>query len=93
MAKVTAEQVLKDAAELKAAKSKDYQGGMFSEEDYFPYGVQSFNHMIWTKVLRLRSVTERENAEVNFESAEDTLVDLINYCAMYAAWMENQKDN
>ena len=92
MAKVTAVQILKDAADLKEKKSKDYQGGKWTEEDYFPFGHESYIHMLWTKMLRLRSVVERDDNEVNFESAEDTLVDMINYAAMYAAWMENEKN-
>ena len=91
MAKVTATQVLKDAAELKEAKSKDYQGGLFTEQDYFPYGHQSFCHMLWTKMLRIRSVADQETT--NFESLEDSLLDMINYAAMYAAWIENQKND
>ena len=66
MAKVTALQVLKDAAALKEKKSADYQGGLFTEEDYFPFGEQSYVHMLWTKMLRLRSVLEQDNP--NFES-------------------------
>ena len=86
--KTTAIQILKDAAALKEEKSKDYQGSKWTEEDYFPFGDQSYLHMIHTKYLRLRSVIETNNP--NFESAEDTLVDMINYCAMYAAYLENK---
>ena len=87
--KVTAIQILKDAASLKEEKSKDYQGSKWTEEDYFPFGDQSYLHMIHTKYLRLRSVVETDRP--NFESAEDTLIDMINYCAMYAAYLENKK--
>lgn len=90
MAKVTALQILRDAADLKELKSKDYQGGLFTEEDYFPFGEQSYVHMLWTKMLRLRSVLEQDNP--NFESAEDTLLDMINYAAMMAAYLENKKN-
>ena len=88
MAKTTAIQILKDAAALKELKSKDYQGGKWTEEDYFPFGDQSYMHMIHTKYLRMRNIMEAE--ETNFESLEDTLIDMINYCAMYAAWLENR---
>ena len=90
MARVTAIQILKDAADLKERKSKDYQGGKWSEEDYFPFGDQSYMHMIHTKYLRMRNIMEAE--DVNFESLEDTLIDMINYCAMYAAWLENNRN-
>ena len=89
--KVTAETVLKDALELKKQKSKDYQGDQWTEEDYFPFGHQSFVHMLWTKMLRIRSVAEKN--DTNFESLEDSLLDMINYSAMYAAWVENQRLN
>ena len=89
MAKVTAIQVMKDAIALKEKKSKDYQGGLWTEEDYFPFGHESYLHMIHTKYLRIRSVAEQE--DTNFESLEDSLIDMINYCAMYGAWVENQR--
>ena len=89
MAKVTAQQILKDAAALKEAKSVDYQGGMWTEADYFPFGNYSYMHMIHTKYLRMRNIMEKQNP--NFESLEDTLIDMINYCAMYAAAIENAK--
>ena len=88
MAQTTAIQILKDAAALKEAKSKDYQGGKWTEEDYFPFGDQSYMHMIHTKYLRMRNIMEVD--DVNFESLEDTLIDMINYCAMYAAYLENR---
>ena len=89
MAKVTLYNVMKDAIALKERKSADYQGGMWTEEDYFPFGHKSYLHMVHTKYLRIRSVAEQEDA--NFESLEDSLIDMINYCAMYAAWVENQR--
>ena len=89
MEKVTAITVLEEAAALKLRKSQDYQGGMFSEEDYFPFGHQSFIHMLWTKMLRIRSVAEQ--TDQNFESLADSLDDMINYSAMYSAWVQNKE--
>ena len=86
----TAIDIMKKAIDLKERKSQDYQGSIFSEEDYFPFGDKSFIHMIHTKYLRMRSVVEQKG-EVNYESLEDTLIDMIAYCSMYAAWIENQK--
>ena len=90
MAKVTAVQILHEAAKLKERKSKDYQGGRWSEEDYFPFGDKSYIHMIHTKYLRMRNICEG-NQETNFEALEDTLVDMAVYCAMFAAYLENEK--
>tara|TARA_Y100001956_G_scaffold68282_1_gene70733 strand:+ start:189 stop:515 length:327 start_codon:yes stop_codon:yes gene_type:complete len=91
MAKVTASTILHEAAELKQRKQADYQGDMWTEEDYFPYGNKSYMHMIHTKYLRMRSLAENEDKEINFESLEDTLVDMAVYCAMFAAYLENKK--
>ena len=85
----TAIDIMKEAIELKERKSKDYQGSQFTEEDYFPFGHQSYIHMLHTKMLRIRSVAEQGGSQ-NFESLSDSLVDLINYSAMYAAWVDNQ---
>lgn len=86
----TATDIMKAAIELKQRKSKDYQGSQFTEEDYFPFGHQSYIHMLHTKMLRIRSVAEQDG-EQNFESLTDSLIDMINYAAMYAAWIENKK--
>ena len=79
MAKVTAVQILIEAAELKEQKSKDYQGGKWSEEDYFPFGDQSYIHMIHTKYLRMRNIAEGDQ-ETHFEALDDTLIDMAVYC-------------
>ena len=47
--------------------------------------------MLWTKMLRIRSVAEQEDQ--NFESLEDSLLDMINYSAMYAAYIVNRKED
>jgi len=86
-----AAEILKEAAELKIKKSKDYQGGQWSEKDYFPFGDQSYIHMMWTKMLRIRSVAER--SDVNFESLEDSLLDMINYSAMYIAFLRDSGES
>ena len=85
----TAIDVLEEAADLKMRKSKDYQGSQFTEEDYFPFGHLSYIHMMHTKMLRIRSVAEQEST--NFESLYDSLIDMINYSAMYCAWIKNNE--
>jgi hypothetical protein len=85
----TAIDIMKEAIELKERKSKDYQGSQFTEEDYFPFGHHSYIHMLHTKMLRIRSVAEQDGSQ-NFESLTDSLIDMINYASMYAAWVDNQ---
>ena len=80
--------ILQEAAKLKVKKSADYQGGQWREKDYFPFGDTSYIHMMWTKMLRIRSVAEQENT--NFESLEDSLLDMINYSAMYIAFLRDK---
>ncbi len=72
--------VLEWAKKLMMQKGKDYQGGSVCDEDYYPHGWKSFDTMLTTKVLRFRSVMEQKG-EVNFDSAQDCLIDLINYSA------------
>ena len=86
----TAIDIIDKAKELKLRKSKDYQGSQFTEDDYFPFGHTSYIHMMHTKMLRIRSVAEQEST--NFESLTDSLIDMINYAAMYAAWVERNTD-
>ena len=86
----TAIDIMKEAIALKERKSIDYQGSKWTEADYFPFGDESYMHMIHTKYLRMRNIMDAK--DVNFESLEDTLIDMINYAAMYAAFLR-QPDN
>ena len=88
---INAIDIMNRAIDLKIEKSKDYQGSQFTESDYFPFGHLSFIHMLHTKMLRVRSVAEQEGNQ-NFESLSDSLIDMINYAAMYAAWVDNQEE-
>jgi len=93
MAKVTATKILQEAIKLKEKKSQDYQGSMFSEEEYFPFGNASYMHMIHTKYLRMRSLSDKPFQDINFESLEDTLTDMAIYCAMFQAYLENKRNS
>lgn len=85
---VTSNDILQAAMELKISKSKDYQGSGITEEQYFPYGDMSYHHMLNTKTLRIQSVMNQDST--NFESLEDSLIDLINYAAMWSAYIKNK---
>ena len=87
---ITAEQLLKNAAELKKKKSEDYQGGTWSESDYFPYKEKSYSHMLHTKYLRMRNLVDSDR-KTNFEALDDTLIDMAVYACMFAAYLKNQK--
>jgi len=78
--------VLAWATKLMVKKGADYQGGSVCDDDYYPHGWKSFDTMLNTKLLRFRSVMEQEG-DVNFDSAEDCLKDLINYASRCVVWM------
>ena len=86
---VTSKDILDRADRLRNMKAQDYSGNMWTQDDYFPYKDQSYIHMIWTKMLRIRNLVDVMHP--NYESLEDSLLDMINYCAMYAAHIENEK--
>lgn len=69
---------------LVLKKSEDYNGtespGALRDQ-YFPFGNLSYMQMIWTKCLRLKNISEKK--DINFESLEDTLLDLINYSSFW----------
>lgn len=86
-----AAQILADCADLLAAKGADYNRGSVSRDDYYLYGRHSLMTMVHTKYLRLRSLCEQEHDQ-NFESLRDTLLDLINYSAIWADWEDRHAD-
>jgi hypothetical protein len=83
------------AQEIMDRKSEDYNGSADvdpARKEYFPYDVYSYLHMIHTKVKRLESVLLNNNGATNFESAEDSALDLINYAAFFHAYLEQQNN-
>lgn len=83
-------EVLDECGMLIRKKGTDYQGGSVSDPEYYPHGWKSFDTMLTTKLLRFRSVMDQKG-NVNFDSAEDCLRDLINYSARAIVWLERNK--
>lgn len=84
---------LKAANDLLQKKSEDYnkEGDPDSRRDYFPYGNVSYLQMLFTKFKRLEQVL-LENKDTNFDSAEDSCIDLMNYSAfLYSYILENKE--
>jgi len=69
-----------EVAALAERKAQDYNGGPVRREDYFILGLTSYAQMLHTKSLRLVSLASKDG-EPNFEGAQDTLRDIINYAA------------
>ena len=68
---------LLEATALVLKKGQDYNSEV-GRASYFPFGMQSYVHMIHTKTQRLVNLVKSGRAP-NFEGIRDTLLDLINY--------------
>jgi hypothetical protein len=83
--------ILLEAAELQERKGNDYNNATssVSQADYYPRGVWSILDVVNAKYLRMVSVLEtmEQGGKVNFESVEDSAIDLINYASFIAAYM------
>lgn len=81
--------ILKECSDVLKKKGQDYNNGSIKPEDYFLFGRLSYVQMIHLKCTRLRSLIETKKP--NYESVEDTLVDLINYAALFAEYERKNK--
>lgn len=68
-------------------KHEDYNS-LVKLEQYFPFGDKSYVQMLHVKTLRLVSLAD--NPKPNFESAKDSVLDLINYSVFYLDYMEKK---
>ncbi len=91
MDQLTYGKLVLQAAKLVERKGEDYNKGGAELHDYFPFGDKSYVQMIYVKAMRLRSLAESA-APPNFDSAKDTVLDLINYCVFYLDYLEDQRD-
>ena len=88
--------VLQHAAEIQTRKSNDYQNpnSRIKQSDYYPRGCASILDVMNGKILRIQSVMEAmendPNYVPNFESMEDSAVDLINYASFFVAYMRGK---
>ena len=74
-------------------KAQDYNDGMITRADYFPFGQLSYTQMIHTKALRLVSLTQQGMAnktQPNFEGIHDTLMDIISYALFNLQSLRNE---
>ena len=68
------------AIAMVVKKGADYNnGGRDDLHAYFPFGMKSYAQMIHVKSSRFVSLAKQATPP-NYESARDTLLDLINYC-------------
>ena len=86
--------ILLEAAEIQEKKGQDYNNTVsrVQQADYYVHGVWSILDTINGKYLRMVSVLETMEAggKVNYESVEDSALDLINYTSFLAAYMRGE---
>ena len=90
--------VLKKAAEIQIKKGNDYQNpnSRVRQADYYPRGCATLLDTMAAKVLRMQSVLEAMETDKeynpNFESLEDSCLDIINYASFFASYMNQGID-
>lgn len=90
--------VLRTAISIQLKKSNDYQNPNSSvrQADYYRRGIDSILDICNAKYLRILSVLEAmENDpsyEPNFESIEDSAIDVINYYSFLVAYCRGRID-
>ena len=88
--------ILLEAAELQERKGKDYQNPLsrVRQADHYPRGVYTILDTMNGKMLRMYSVLEtmEHGGNINFESVEDSAIDLINYASFLVAYMRGEID-
>lgn len=86
--------VLDECKELQQKKADDYQAdaSTIKQADYYPNGVSTIIELLWQKMMRLRSVSEkaRMGQDTNFESLEDSFKDMINYASFGVAYIRGE---
>ena len=91
-------EVLKRAAEIQNKKSSDYQNknSRIKQAMYYPRGCNTILDTMHAKVLRMQSVIEAMESDPlysqNFETLEDSCLDLINYASFFASYMQGKME-
>lgn len=90
--------ILQRAAEVQTKKGNDYQNpqSRVRQAMYYPRGCATILDIMVGKILRMQSVLEAmeldEDYQPNFESLEDSCIDIINYASFFAAYMNHGID-
>ena len=90
--------ILLEAANLQEKKGNDYNNpnSTIKQADYYPNGFATILDIMNIKVLRMRSIVEasqfNDMHKCNFESLEDSCLDLINYASFGVAYLRGELD-
>ena len=84
--------VLKECADIQAKKGEDYQNpnSRVKQAQYYPNGCRTIHDIMHGKMLRMQSVMEameNDDYAANFESLEDSAIDLINYASFFVSYL------
>lgn len=86
--------ILLEAADIQEKKGQDYNNAVsrVQQADYYQHGVWTLLDTINAKYLRMVSVLESMEAgsSPNFESVEDSALDMINYASFVVAYIRGQ---
>ena len=86
--------ILLEAADIQEKKGNDYNSAdsRVQQADYYEHGVWTLLDIIKAKYLRMVSVLEAQEAggEPNYESVEDSALDMINYASFVVAYLRHQ---
>jgi hypothetical protein len=87
--------VLNECIDVQLRKSDDYQNpdSNVTQAMHYRRGVDTIHDAIQGKLYRAQSLLESgRTGEPNFESLEDTYMDLINYASFAVAYMRGKMD-
>lgn len=85
--------VLHEAIELQVRKARDYQNPEtgIQQAQHYRRGIDTIHDFIHSKMLRATSLIE-SGSTPNFESLEDTYMDMINYASFAVSWLRFQME-
>lgn len=89
--------VLEECAAIQKKKGSDYQNPNSNVRQAMHYrrGIDSIHDLLQGKLYRAQSLLEAANTpggEANFESIEDTYMDLINYASFAVEYLRGKMD-
>lgn len=94
---MTGKDIFEVVREILIKKSQDYNADRVDDpdfrlddarEEYFPFGAKSYVHMLHVKVKRIATVSLKE--QTNFESLEDSYVDLLAYMIFFYSYLSKE---
>jgi hypothetical protein len=87
--------VLRECIDLQSRKSQDYQNPNSTVKQAMHYrrGVDSIHDVLQGKMYRAQSLLESQRADsANFESLEDTYMDIINYASFAVSYIRGKME-